>query len=212
MDLQMPVMGGFEATAAIRRKETNTGAHIPIVAMTAHAMKGDRENCLAAGMDGYVPKPISVKDLLEAIDAVAGNSIACQRSPESEPVSRSLPVRTSSLVDRQALLLQVDGDTALLRRMVSIFLADAPERLGAIRAAVESKNAESLAKLAHRLKGAVSNFSSESVTRAALQLETIAQQRDLSNAREAYEELKIMIDRLTPELAELVEIEIGSST
>jgi CheY-like chemotaxis protein/HPt (histidine-containing phosphotransfer) domain-containing protein len=211
MDLQMPVMGGFEATAAIRRKETNTGAHIPIVAMTAHAMKGDRENCLAAGMDGYVPKPISVKDLLEAIDAVAGNSIACQRSPDSEPVSRSLPVQTS-LVDRQALLLQVDGDTELLRRMVSIFLADAPERLGAIRAAVESKNAESLAKLAHRLKGAVSNFSSESVTRAALQLETIAQQRDLSKAREAYEELKIMIDRLTPELAELVEIEIGSST
>jgi HPt (histidine-containing phosphotransfer) domain-containing protein len=66
--------------------------------------------------------------------------------------------------------------------------------------------------LAHRLKGAVSNFSSEAVTRAALQLETIAQQRDLSNARQAYEELKLMIDRLTPELAELVEIETSSST
>jgi two-component system, sensor histidine kinase and response regulator len=206
MDLQMPIMGGFEATAAIRRKEANTGAHIPIVAMTAHAMKGDRENCLAAGMDGYVPKPISVKNLLEAIDAVAGSSTMPQRIPEPEPV------RTSLLVDRQALLVQVDGDTELLRRMVSIFLADAPERLGAIRAAVESKNAESLAKLAHRLKGAVSNFSSEAVTHAALQLETIARQPDLSNASEAYEELKTMIERLTPELAELVKIEIASST
>jgi len=107
-------------------------------------------------------------------------------------------------------LVQVDGDTELLRRMVSIFLADAPERLGAIRAAVESNNAESLAKLAHRLKGAVSNFSSAAVTRAALQLETMAQQRDLSNAPEAYEKLKIMIERLTPELAELVEV--ASST
>jgi two-component system, sensor histidine kinase and response regulator len=206
MDLQMPVMGGFEATAAIRRKEADTGAHIPIVAMTAHAMKGDRENCLAAGMDGYVPKPISVKNLLEAIDAVAGNARVPQSSPEPVPASRSFPVQTSPLVDRQALLAQVDGDTELLRRMVSIFLADAPERLGAIRAAVESNNAESLAKLAHRLKGAVSNFSSEPVTRAALQLENMARQRDLSSAPEAYEELKIMIERLTPELAELVEV------
>jgi len=210
MDLQMPVMGGFEATAAIRRKEANTGAHIPIVAMTAHAMKGDRENCLAAGMDGYIPKPINVKNLLEAIDAVAGNSNGHHSSPKPEPASRSFPARTSPLVDRQALLVQVDGDTALLRRMVSIFLADAPERLDAIRGAVESNNAESVAKLAHRLKGAVSNFSSEAVTRAALQLETMGQQRDLSNAPEAYEKLKIMIERLTPELAELVEV--ASST
>jgi signal transduction histidine kinase/CheY-like chemotaxis protein/HPt (histidine-containing phosphotransfer) domain-containing protein len=210
MDLQMPVMGGFEATAAIRRKEAHTGAHIPIVAMTAHAMKGDRENCLAAGMDGYVPKPISVKNLLDAIDAVAGSAKVPESGPEPEPASRPFPAQTSPLVDRQALLVQVDGDTELLRRMVSIFLADAPERLGAIRAAVESNNAESLAKLAHRLKGAVSNFSSDAVTRAALQLETMAQQRDLSNAPEAYEELKVMIERLTPELAELVEV--ASST
>jgi two-component system, sensor histidine kinase and response regulator len=204
MDLQMPVMGGLAATAAIRRKERDTGAHIPIIAMTAHAMKGDRENCLAAGMDGYVPKPISVKDLLEGIDAVAGDSKGGQKSPEAEPVSRFSSAQTSSLVDRQALLVQVDGDTELLRRMVSIFLADAPERLEAIRAAVESNNAESLARLAHRLKGAVSNFSSEAVARAALQLETIAQKRDLSNAPEAYQELKTMIERLTPELTELI--------
>jgi two-component system, sensor histidine kinase and response regulator len=205
MDLQMPVMGGLEATAAIRRREVSTGLHIPIIAMTAHAMKGDRENCLAAGMDGYIPKPISVKGLLEAIDAVAGNPQAGHESAEAETPSGSAG-DISSLVDRRALLIQVDGDTALLRRMVSIFLADAPERLSAIRAAVESNNAESLAKLAHRLKGAVGNFSSEAVTHAALRLETIAQQRDLSNARAAYQDLESMIERLTPELRELVEV------
>ena len=204
MDLQMPVMGGFEATAAIRRKEADTGAHIPIVAMTAHAMKGDRENCLSAGMDGYVPKPVSVKDLLDAVDAFAGDSRVFKKSLELETASSSLRALTSSLVDRQALLMQVDGDTELLRRMVSIFLADAPERLGALRAAVESNNSESLAKLAHRFKGAVSNFSSEAVTHAALRLETLARERDLSDASAAYRDLENMVERLTPELAELI--------
>ncbi|HEY3459130.1 MAG TPA: response regulator [Bryobacteraceae bacterium] len=206
MDLQMPVMGGLEATAAIRRREAVTGAHIPIVAMTAHAMKADRENCLAAGMDGYVAKPISVKELFAAIDAVVGSSTPGRGGLEKEPADRSVLPPASSLVDRQALLLQVDGDAELLRRMVSLFLADTPQRLDAIRAAVESNNAESLAKLAHRLKGAVSNFSSEPVTLAALRLETMAQQRDLSNAHAAYQDLESMIERLAPELTQLAEV------
>jgi CheY-like chemotaxis protein len=70
MDVQMPVMGGFEATAAIREMEKGTGKHIPIVALTAHAVKGDRERCLAAGMDGYVPKPIHPEELFERIEAL----------------------------------------------------------------------------------------------------------------------------------------------
>jgi HPt (histidine-containing phosphotransfer) domain-containing protein len=155
-------------------------------------------------MDGYVPKPISVKDLLDAVDAFAGDSRVFKKSLESETASSSLRALTSSLVDRQALLMQVDGDTELLRRMVSIFLADAPERLGALRAAVESNNSESLAKLAHRFKGAVSNFSSEAVTNAALRLETLARERDLSDASAAYKDLENMVERLTPELAELI--------
>ena len=70
MDVQMPVMGGFEATAAVREMEKGTGRHIPIVALTAHAMTGDRELCLAAGMDGYVPKPIRSEELFEQIEAL----------------------------------------------------------------------------------------------------------------------------------------------
>jgi signal transduction histidine kinase/DNA-binding response OmpR family regulator len=206
MDVQMPVMGGFEATSAIRQKEAKTGTHIPIVAMTAHAMKGDREKCLAASMDGYIPKPISVEDLLATIDVVMGHAELQRRSPESETSSVPSPAYNSSLVDRDALLRQVGGDTELLRRMVSIFLTDAPQRLDAIRAAVESQNSESLARLAHRLKGAVSNFSSESVSRSVRQLEILAERRDFSNALAAYQDLEKMIERLTPELTELINV------
>ena len=67
----MPVMSGLEATEAIRQRESKTGLHVPIIAMTAHAMEGDRERCLSLGMDGYVSKPVSVKELLQAIDACA---------------------------------------------------------------------------------------------------------------------------------------------
>jgi CheY-like chemotaxis protein len=70
MDVQMPEMDGFEAAAMIRRKENGAGAHQPIIAITAHAMKGDRERCLAAGMDSYVSKPICSEELFEAIDAL----------------------------------------------------------------------------------------------------------------------------------------------
>ena len=70
MDVQMPVMGGFEATAAVREMEKGTGKHIPIIALTAHAIKGDRERCLAAGMDGYVGKPLHPEELFEQIEAL----------------------------------------------------------------------------------------------------------------------------------------------
>ncbi len=201
MDVQMPHMGGFEATAAIRGKEASTGEHIPIVAMTAHAMKGDREKCLEAGMDGYISKPINIKELLDAIDLAVHNR---RTSPEITPPEGS-SAGAAPLVDRQALLEQMGGDAELVRTIASMFLADAPEKLEAMRLAIEANNTESLSRLAHALKGAVVNFSAPLVTRAAFRLETIGREHDLSKAREAYEELENMLERLTPELADLAE-------
>jgi two-component system, sensor histidine kinase and response regulator len=197
MDVQMPGMDGFEATAAIRAREMKTGTHIPIIAMTAHTMKGDREKCLAAGMDDYVSKPIDGRALLQAING------AVPQGAEPEIAPRRFSADTSALVNRQELMQRLDGNLDLLRTIVSSFLEGAPESLEAIRRAVESNNAESLYNLAHQLKGAVGNFSAAAVNRAALRLETIAQERDLSQAHEAYQELAGMIEQLTPELAQL---------
>jgi len=193
MDVQMPEMDGFETTAAIRRKEMDSGDHIPIIAMTAHAMRGDREKCLAAGMDGYVSKPIDVAALTHAIDLVAPHGAALGMTPPSSFSD------TISALSQQLAARPVDGDLDTMQIAVSSFLAGAPHSLDAIRAAVQSNNADSLYRSAHRLSGALSNFS-EDLTRVALRLETIAKDEDLSHAREAYQELEGMIEQLTPEL------------
>ena len=199
MDVQMPVMGGLEASTAIRKRERNTGRHIPIIAMTAHAMKGDREKCLGAGMDGYISKPISVKALMQAIEAVSPGGA------QLETISAPANADALPLVNRQALKLQVGDDLDLLRTIVSLFKAEVPVSMAAIRAAIESNNVESLSNLAHSLKGMLGNFSSPAANQAALRLETVARERDFSHAREAYRELEGVIERLTPELAQLAE-------
>ena len=199
MDVQMPVMDGLEASIAIRKRELNTGRHIPIIAMTAHAMKGDREKCLEAGMDGYISKPISVKALMQAIETVSPGGA------QLETISATANANALPLVNRQALMLQVGDDLDLLRTIVSLFKAEVPGNLAAIRAAIESNNVESLSNLAHSLKGMLGNFSSPAANQAALRLETMAQERDFSHAREAYQELEGVIEQLTPELAVLAE-------
>jgi two-component system sensor histidine kinase/response regulator len=149
-------------------------------------------------MDSYVSKPISIKVLMQELDRVM-----LDRELEKKPelaVANAPP-----LVNLKKLMLQVDGDIDLLRSMVSLFVVEAPDSLAAIRAAVESNNAESLSRLAHALKGMVSNFSSDAVTGAALKLETIARGLDLADAPTAYRALAAMIARLTPELTQLAE-------
>jgi len=200
MDVQMPVMGGFEATAAIRERESKTGGHIPIIAMTAHALKGDREKCLEAGMDGYVSKPIKIKDLLDAIDAAAPSGI-----PASEELTvLSHPERSSfTVIDHEKALAKVEGDTELLGELASLFLEDIPSQLRAIRVAAEQGDTKALAQTAHTVKGAVANFAAETVVSAAFKLESSARAEDLPQAKLACGELEHIIERLRPELAAL---------
>src|SRR5712691_8641718 len=161
MDVQMPEMDGFEATAAIRAREKATGRHQPIIAMTAHAMKGDKERCLEAGMDGYVSKPVRAKDLFDEIkkhvpsaEAPPTETSAKPPSPEATP-----PVRKSADgLDRATLMERLEGDAGLLAEMVGLFLQDYPRLLAAMREAAARGDAKSLERAAHTLKGAVSNF------------------------------------------------------
>jgi CheY-like chemotaxis protein len=151
MDVQMPVMGGFEATARIREREAAGCPHTPIVAMTAHAMKGDRERCLEAGMDGYLSKPVHAPDLVEALIHHTGN--ADPAPPRAEPMADDDPV-----FERDKALFNLGDDTDLLEQLIVMYAEDEPRLVQDIDAALAAGDPEALSNAAHALKGAVSNF------------------------------------------------------
>jgi two-component system sensor histidine kinase/response regulator len=196
MDVQMPEMDGLEATAAIRREEERTGRHLPILAMTAHALKGDRERCLAAGMDGYVSKPLHPEELYAGLRGVL--------QPPREP-SAGLPTEPArgAPVDHAALLARVEGDSGLLREMAELFLKTYPKLLDEIRRAIERQDALALERAAHTLKGSVSNFVAREAFLAATELENMATRRDLALAPRACGELAGTLERLRPALESL---------
>jgi CheY-like chemotaxis protein len=167
MDVQMPEMDGLAATRAVREQEKRSGTHVPIIAMTAHAMKGDRERCLEAGMDGYVAKPIQPEELLTALEAAAGGDA----------------------VDREALLARVNGNTKLLGKLTKLFFADNPRLLAAIGKAIGKRDARAVQMAAHTLKGSVGNFDARRAYAAARQLEEMGRQGELSGAEAAYRAL-----------------------
>jgi two-component system, sensor histidine kinase and response regulator len=193
MDVQMPEMDGFEATAAIRKREATAGTRIPIIAMTAHAMKGDRERCLGAGMDGYISKPVQAQELLKITEALASDSGPFDAM--DEPVG--------AVMDRSLALARVDGDAALLADLAKLFCEESPKMLAAIKDAVAAKDAERLQRAAHSLKGAVSTLAAQKAIDAALKLERLGRAGDLQEAEKAYEALESAINRLRPVLESL---------
>jgi two-component system sensor histidine kinase/response regulator len=154
MDVQMPEMDGFEATAAIRQRERETGARTPIVAMTAHAMAGDREKCLAAGMDAYLSKPLRPDDLAATMAALF---------PADRPVHSAGEVRRqpAGSIAEAALLADFGQNGKVLAEVIGVFLVDAPKYLDIIRKAGVSNGAREMAAAVHTLKGSVGLFSSE---------------------------------------------------
>ena len=191
MDVQMPTMDGFEATGLIRQKEQKSGAHIPIIAMTAHAMKGDRERCLAAGMDGYIPKPIRAKDLYKAVETITA-TIRESHGDHSETI------------DRDYLLEQSGGSPETLKEIVELFAVECPKLMTLIRDAITSGNAADLQRAAHTLKGSIQFFGVKRSAAAALRLETLGREQTLSGAEEAWLVLVKEIERLMPMLSDLI--------
>jgi two-component system, sensor histidine kinase and response regulator len=171
MDMQMPVMGGLEATIKIRERERDlpTRPRVRIVALTAHAMQGDRERCLAAGMDGYVSKPVDRFELYAAV--------------EGAPVKISgVTPAGSDIFDRASLLDRLAGDAELLEQIVQVFADDCPARLAAVDAALAAGSAQGLATAAHAIKGAALNLSANRLADVASALETAGHHGDLVDA------------------------------
>ena len=190
MDIQMPILDGLAATAAIRAQEQTQGTHLPIIAMTAHAMHGDRERCLAAGMDGYVTKPLKTADLAAAI---------AQLRPVSSPETRVV----TPPVDISATLQSVGGDQHLLVDLFEVFQQDYPKQLAELRDAIGAGDAERMAQVAHSLKGAVGYFGSQTVHALAYRLETMGRQVELEGAPSVLQQLERELERLSAFVAEI---------
>jgi CheY-like chemotaxis protein/anti-sigma regulatory factor (Ser/Thr protein kinase) len=189
MDIQMPGMGGMEVVAQIRAREAAAGGHLPIIAVTAHAMAGDRELCLEAGMDAYLPKPLRQSDLYALIDAIMTDGAGEAAAP---PVPVDLRL--------EELLNVVEGDAELLRSLASIFLEDADTTMSQIREYISSGDAAALAGAAHRLKGAAAVFGAADVVAAAQVLEGLGRSGELSAADAACDQLERRLVGLTARL------------
>jgi PAS domain S-box-containing protein len=191
MDVQMPDMDGFEATRAIRAGERSLGGHLPIIAMTAHVMKGDRERCLDAGMDAYVAKPVQREVLLATIDRVLGRSTG-QASEATD----------GEICDADVLRARVP-DEAILAEVIALFLQECPRMLADVREAVERGDAARIRSAAHTFKGAAGNFVAAPVVEAATHLEMMGEAADLDGAKGALARLERATERLTAALRRL---------
>jgi CheY-like chemotaxis protein len=183
MDVQMPEMDGFEATRRIRELEEATGGHTPIVAMTAHAMAGDRERCLAAGMDDYVSKPLRKKDLLRVLEGASARDKEAVGDP-------TLPF------SREQMLSQCDGDEELVEELVSIFHDSTPKIVHAIGEAVELRDGPALATHAHKLLSSLGAFGAERARTLTLRLEKHGLESDFGGAKERFTELGRETDKI----------------
>ena len=196
MDVQMPEMSGLEATEAIRKAERGSTRHVPIVAMTAHAMTGDRERFLAAGMDEYLAKPLRFDEVFAAIDAVTrGRPPANRTGTPHEPAGTALDLAT--------ILAGVGGKRDLLTEVLDVFLVDAPLRLADARAALEKSDAAGIAGQAHTLKSMIGLFTMAEPFAAARELEAVGRRGDIALAAEGLATLEGAVGALEVRLRAL---------
>lgn len=218
MDVQMPIMDGFQATAMIRAfpamSNGQTSGKVPIVAMTAHAMRGDRERCLAAGMDEYISKPIDAGNLLQIIETLTEGGASAQGDVmpnDNEPAgakdaAKSMGTSAASALDSdavteeqssspaginlQAALVRLANDRTLLREMIDFFLEDAPVLLQQARDALHAGDMPALRRAAHSIKGLAANFEALGTVSAALKLEKAAEANQTDDVSALFSKLE----------------------
>jgi PAS domain S-box-containing protein len=201
MDVQMPVIGGFEATSMIRQRESETGSRIPILAMTANAMKGDREKCLEAGMDDYISKPVDVARLLSLLEKwpKRGSSSSEDSMSDLIPVNKFGPVPDNAggcPVDLAKAMENLGGERELFDEVLGLFVQTIPQIVKDVESAIRSKDQTRLRLVAHGLKGSAANVCAESVRQLAEQIEGMAKQGDFSEVDGALGVLQDHLKRL----------------
>ena len=201
MDVQMPELDGVEATAEIRRRERGTGRRVPIVALTAHAMKGDRERFLEAGMDGYLAKPFNPHELFVALERFTAP--AAQDSEPTDATVRAAVADDTLVVDRERLALQVGGDEGLIAEIVQMFLDQKASMLGSVKAAIDSGEARQIERAAHKLKSTFGALAAQSAAAAAEALETAGLEGRLDEVGAIHKVLEQRIEQLAVTLRAL---------
>lgn len=205
MDIQMPKMDGFEATRAIRdyesQKDDATGRmpHIPIVAMTAHAMTGDREKCIAAGMDDYLPKPIKPEALYSVINNVIRKSKGEKEQSKQQP-SQGLKTFSPKTFDLSGAMKTVLDNKDLFQEIAGMFIEDCPDHIAGIRQGIAENDAGILERQAHSLKGAIGNFGAKAAYEAAYHLEKLGKEGKMTTAAEGMSNLESAVNELVSEM------------
>jgi PAS domain S-box-containing protein len=183
LDVQMPDSDGFTVTAAIRAQETVGRPRLPIIAVTAYAMDGDRERCLEAGMDGYLAKPVQTRELVALVETLAST-----RASQSGSHNESPPEALESQFSRA--LARMDNDFEIFGEQIDLFLSGSPRIMETIRQAIAARDAQALEVAAHRLKGFAVTFDANAVVETALHLERMGRDRDLDESKSVTSELE----------------------
>ena len=194
MDVHMPVMDGFETTAAIRHRQDGSGDRTPVIAMTANAIEQNLEQCLAAGMDAYITKPVQRDDLLRVI--------------ESTLIPAQVDGDENGAIDIDAALARIDNDREHLHELASIFLEEYPKLSDGLRSALETGDSKALERAAHSFKGSAGIFSAAHAVAAAQRLEDIGRAGDLVDAREAHDALQQELVKVKQSLEETIGMEV----
>jgi CheY-like chemotaxis protein len=218
MDCQMPEMDGFEATRRIRENETDNNedagerVRIPIIALTAHAMKGDREQCLAAGMDDYLSKPLDPERVIATVEKWLDPSL---RNPQKQikaeesttPAAEEEAVEMATTwdpIDYEKLIKQWNGKVEFVEKILQTFNVEAKSDLGAIEEALSKEDAKELAGCAHRLKGAAATIGAEAMRQEAALLEALGREGNLGKAQGRIKKLALEYERYSAHVAQIL--------